>query len=537
MGRIRASLQRIDAVWWLIALFVLMSGAYEVGRVLHLPPQPHHVWRQADCISLAWNYYDTTWNLFQPTIHNLFSDDHTSGRTAGEFPILYYLVGMIWRVTGPDLFIYRLIEFLLHFAGTIALFASVRRILANGFWAVCIALLFYTSPAIVYFSVGFLTDVPAFDLALIGWWFTVRYATERKRRLWAYAVFFFTLGMLLKVTAGMSLVALAGVLLWHILFSKKAKAQWSIFNGDRHEWTALVAGFLVVYAWYAYAAYYNGLHGGKYTFNGLWPIWTMSPDERSTTWEFGRDILVFQVFDTSVWLLLGVAFTALAVNIKQINTQVILLNLLLIVGTVLYALFWFNAVNNHDYYFINPTITLVVLLVSFLGMLSRTYPDLLEARWSRWAMVALLVFNVAYTAQNMQMRYDTSGTMTADELLPIYHDAELAHWNNLSYWELEPYTKIQPGLRELGIHPGDLVVVADDRTINVSLIFIGNRGWTNYTDLLDQPGFLGGLVERGADYFLCKDPSWTWNPLTGPYLQDLVGVVDGVSVYRLHSLG
>ncbi|MEO7080649.1 MAG: glycosyltransferase family 39 protein, partial [Flavobacteriales bacterium] len=447
MNKVRNFLQRIDALWWFVALFILISGAYEAGRVLHLLPQPHHLWRQADCISLAWNYYDTTWNLFQPTIHHLFSDHHSSGRTAGEFPILYYVVGMIWRVTGPNLFIYRLLEFLLHFAGSLALFASVRRILANGFWAVCIALLFYTSPAIVYFGIGFLTDVPAFDMALIGWWFTVRYATEGKRKWWAYAVFFFILGMLLKVTAGMSLVALAGVLLWATLFKKKSKDTWSLFKGNRYEWAALAIGLLAVYAWYAYAAYYNDLHRGKYTFNDLWPIWSMSAAERSATWDFGRNILVFQIFDTSVWLFCGSALTALLANVRRLNAQVILLNLLLLIGTVLFTLFWFNAVNNHDYYFINPIITLIVLLVSFLWMLRKHYPELLEARWSRWAMVALLAFNVAYAAQNMQMRYDTSGTMTADDLWPIYHDAELAHWNGLSYWEVEPYVKIQPELR------------------------------------------------------------------------------------------
>lgn len=272
MTRVRALLRQVDAAWWFVALFIVMSCAYEAGRILHLPPQPHHLWRQADCISLAWNYYDTTWNFFQPTVHNLFSDGYTSGKTAGEFPVLYYLVGMIWRITGPDLFIYRLIGFSLHFIGTLALFTSVRRILADGFWAMCVALLFYASPVIVYFGIGFLTDVPAFDLALIGWWFVVRYATEGRSGQWGWAVFFFSLGMLLKMTAGLSLVALAGILFFHTVHRKRGATTWSLFKGSRREWATLVVGLLSVYGWYAYAAYYNGLHGGKYTFNDLWPI-------------------------------------------------------------------------------------------------------------------------------------------------------------------------------------------------------------------------------------------------------------------------
>ncbi len=537
MGKVRTLLQRIDAVWWFIALFIGMSCAYEAGRVLHLLPQPHHVWRQADCISLAWNYYDTTWNFFQPTIHNLFSDDYTTGRTAGEFPILYYLVGLIWRITGPNLFIYRLIEFSLQFVGTLALFASVRRILGSGFWAVLIALLFYASPAIVYFGIGFLPDVPAFDFALIGWWFTVRYATEgRSRRHWGWAVFFFSLGMLLKVSAGMSLVALAGILFLHSVLGKRAANHWSLFKGSLREWATLLIGLLAVYGWYAYAAWYNGQHGGHYTFNDLWPIWGMDPGARQEAWDVGRHILVFQVFDTSVWVLVGIAFAALAINVRNLPRQVILLNAFLLLGTVLYILFWFQALNNHDYYFINPMITLAVLLVSFLWLLKRHYPEVLHACWSRWTMAALLAFNVAYTAQNMRMRYDTSGTMSAENLWPIYHEAELAHWNALSYWSLEPVVHIQPALRALGIQPDDLVIFADDPTINASFLFMGNRGWNNYGNHLNDPGWMDMLIAHGAKYFLCVDPKWTWDPRTGPYLHDLVDVVDGVSIYRLHPM-
>ncbi|MBK9761554.1 MAG: glycosyltransferase family 39 protein [Flavobacteriales bacterium] len=376
--------------------FVLLSCAYEAGRVLQIRPQSHHLWRQTDCLALAWNYYDTTWNFFEPAIHNQFADDNTSGRSAGEFPILYYLVGMLWRITGPSEFVYRLIELLLHFAGTLALFVSVRRILRNAFWAFCTALLFYASPVLVYYGIGFLTDVPAFDLALIGWWYVVLYAEGRKRKHWAWAVFFLSLAMLLKVTAGMSLVALASILFWSTLLRRRLDSRWSLFQTSRYEWVVLVTGFVAVYAWYAYAAIYNGMHGAKYTFNDLWPIWDMTEETRMWAWNVGCDIIVFQVFDTSVWMLMGVALAALAINIRQIHWQLILLNISLLVGTVLYTLFWFHALDNHDYYFINPMIALMALLVSFLWWLQQYHPDIFNARWSRVAIFLLLLYNVAF---------------------------------------------------------------------------------------------------------------------------------------------
>ena len=157
-------------------------------------------------------------------------------------------------------------------------------------------------------------------------------------------------------------------------------------------------------------------------------------------------------------------------NIRYVHWQVVLLNATLILGSVLYTLFWFNALDNHDYYFINPMITLVVLLVSFLWMLRQRYTDVLQARWSRWAMFVLLAFNLAYTAQNMAMRYDTSGTMTARKLWPLYHEAELRYWNELGYWGMDDLVTIEPKLRELGVRKEDKVIFLDDGAINSSLV-------------------------------------------------------------------
>lgn len=533
MERLIARLRAVDPVWWFALAFLGMCCAYESGRVLHLRPQPHHLWRQTDCIALAWNYYDTTTNLFEPAIHNQFADDFTNGKTAGEFPILYWLVGMLWRITGPSEFGYRLIELLLHFAGTLALFASLRRIVDDAFWAGCAALLFYASPVLVYFGISFLTDVPAFDLALIGWWHMTRYAQDRGLKWWIRAVFFFALGMSIKVTAGMSLVALTAVLAFSTLLRARPKGRWSPFEGNWKEWTILAVGYLLVYGWYAYAAAYNNKHGAKYTFNDLWPIWSLTAQEREWAWRTGCDIVVFQVFDTSVWILMGVAFIALATNVRRLPWQVGLLVVTLLLGSVLYTLLWFAALNNHDYYFINPMITLVVLLAGFLWLLARHYPDLLLARWSRWAMLALLVFNVAYTAQNMAMRYDTSGQMSARKLWPLYHEQELSYWNSLGFWGMDDLETIEPRLRAMGVRAEDKVIFLDDGAINSSLVLMGNRGWTSFGHDIMAPGRIDALIAKGARYLLFTRAEWLDDQRLAAYINRPVGQVGSVYIFDL----
>lgn len=525
--------RRLDAKWWFILAFFLMCCAYEVGRVLHLRPQPHHLWRQSDCIALAWNYYDTTWNLFEPALRIQFADGYTSGKSAGEFPVLYWIVGMLWRITGPSEFTYRLIGLLLHFAGVFALFSTLRRIIGDAFWAGCTALLFYASPVLVYFGVGFLTDVPAFDLGLIGWWYVVRYVQERKRAQWGWAVFFFTLAMSMKVTAGMSLLALAGVLFWTTLLGGRLKGRWSAFEGSRFEWVLLMAGLVAVYAWYAYAAAYNDRHGAKYTFNDLWPIWDMTPLAREWAWTVGSDIIVFQVFDTSVWLLMGVALVSLVADLRRVPWQVSLLLATLLLGSVLYLLCWFNALDNHDYYFINPMVTLAVLLAAFLWSLARHYPELLNARWSRWSMAALLLFNTAYTAQNMAMRYDTSGTMSARKLLPIYHEAELRYWNDLGFWGMDDLVSIGPRLREMGVREEDKVIFLDDGALNSSLVLMGNRGWTAYGIGDSVPERIERYIAAGARYLMFSRQEWLDDPRMARYLERPIGQVGSVRIFSL----
>ncbi len=525
--------RRVDAKWWFILGFVLMCCAYEAGRVLNIRPQPHHLWRQTDCISLAWNYYDTTANLFKPAIHNLFADGRTSGRSAGEFPLLYWVVGMIWRITGPSEFIYRLIVLLVHFAGSLALFGAVRRITNSGFWAVMVALLFFCSPVIVYFSISFLTDVPALDMALIGWWYLVRYVQERRGSLWKWSVAFFSLAMLLKVTAGMSFVAIAGILVLETLFSRGKTKEADLFHDRRFAWTWLTIGFAAVYAWYAYAAWYNGVHGAKYTFNDLWPIWIMTPEAAEWAWRTGCDIIVFQVLDTSAWLLLGAAFGALLLNARQLPWRAWVLVLSLIIGTVLYTIFWFNALQDHDYYFINPMITLIGLLVAFLWWLGRWHSDILHSRWARGGMLVLLVFNVAYAAQNMQMRYDTSGHMTARTLWPIYHEAELTYWNNLDFWGMGDLPTIEPRLRELGVRKEDRVIFLDDQAINSALVLMGNRGWTAFGVDLLAPGQIDELIKNGAHYLMFTEGKWLNDPRLASHLTSPVAQVGGVRIFDL----
>ena len=87
---------------WVLTLgFLLMFSIYEGGRVLHTRPAPCHLWRQTDCLSLTENYRSGR-PFLEPEIHARIADGGTTGNSAGEFPLVYWAIGQVWKVTGPS---------------------------------------------------------------------------------------------------------------------------------------------------------------------------------------------------------------------------------------------------------------------------------------------------------------------------------------------------------------------------------------------------------------------------------------------------
>jgi hypothetical protein len=520
----------------LVALFVLFISAYEYGRLLNARPQPMHLWRQGDCLALTLNYARDNGTFLEPEILARIADGRTTGKSAGELPLIYWAMGRLWSVIGPSEFAYRLFGLLLHAAGTFALFGAVRRITASDFWSVATALLFFTSPVVVYYGISFLPDVPAYDLALIGWYAMSCFAERRDHRLWYLAAACFGLATLLKVTAGMSLVALVALLLVATVRPRWLGAERRLLPDALPGWGAVGVVLAVVLAWYLHAEVYNELHGGRYTFNNLWPIWTMTPERIAEAWHFAADILVFQVFDTSVWLLMGLALAVLLAHARQVPRAAWSLIALLLIGSVAYVLLWFNALLFHDYYFINPQVTLLAVWVLFIWWLTRHRPAIARAGATRTALVLLVTYNLGYAANNSHMRHHEGPPLMPASLLPVYHERELGFWNLTGYGHLADLTTITPYLRSIGVRETDPVIFPDDESINASLYLMGQPGWTGFVGGLDSAGTYDLLIRNGATHLLFADPAWERRAFLRPYLRRSVGRYGAVRIFDLRGL-
>ena len=222
-------MKKTNLLFWGIVTILFFSYSYQ--EIIFYPIHSIHSWRQADCVSLAKNFINES-NLLEPSIHNYISDGGKSGKTAGEFTLLYFIIGKIWNLTGVHLWIYRAVNLGLLLFSLFHLYKGLIHYWKSKFWSLFTSLIILTSPIIVYYGNSFLTNTTGIACAILGWSFFMRYKQLDKSKWLVGSLLLFTLAGLFKITAAVSIVALFGVFIFEILFQKKL--SFKIF--DKRKW-------------------------------------------------------------------------------------------------------------------------------------------------------------------------------------------------------------------------------------------------------------------------------------------------------------
>lgn len=495
--------------------FGLLAGCaliYNLFAIIGDPPHVIHLWRSTDCLSLTLNYYYNGLDFFSPEIHNYISDNGTSGKTAGEFTGWYFAMAALWQVFGVSEGLYRSMVAILFITSLLVVQRSVSKLI--GHWgALFVVLWLFAQPALVYYGFGFLSNVPAFSFAVMGASFYIFFLTRSSapnkdyRLLWL-AVVFFAIGGLLKVTALLlffTLVALI-VLEWMGLPMLRGK---KVFHAPFKQLAILSLVLLPNIAWYYWAASYNTEHGGKYTFNGVWPYWEADAAVKSATWEGFSDLISRQIMAPVNWLLMlaGVFIAVILALFKRISPILGWAPLILFTGSLLYCILWFQAWKDHDYYFINlyalPALVLVVLMASLKE---------LKLRWLvRFGISGvssmLLIYSVLYTKDHLALRYRPNYDHRYAFTTELEEGSlKYLHWDHMrnEYGLLG----ISDVMEDAGIGKSDLVVSVPDASFCITLYLMDRKGFTNmgdrnrtHEDILESIG-LGAkyLVVNEAEY-------------------------------------
>ncbi len=497
-------------------IFCVALGAFfllfHLNQYIFLRPQSIHIWRQTDCLSITQRYFQDKTSFCEPEIYNHLADGGHTGKSAGEFPGWYYLMAQFWKLFGKHEWLYRAMVFVVFSGACLALFKMAIRTTQNIALSIFFSLLLFTSPTIAYYSISFLTNIPALSFVIIGWLFVYRFYESKKNIHIGIAMSFFTIGMLLKVTVGISFVALLGWCVLELFLKTKEK----LFNGKFIYFVYFLISAVIVFGWYWYAEHYNSIHQGKYTFNGIWPIWDVSSEKMDTILNHVNKIWMKEYYHQSLLYLTGLVWVFLLMQPRKIPAFLYYLLIVMPLGGAIYLLLWFQALESHDYYLIDLFILIILVWAVFLFRYR-------EQRWMKSRFTSLLfAVYLVFLGFNCRKRIDER------------YNGWMNDWYKT---KLEAVGELEPYLERWGVTKDDLVISTPDNTINGTLYLMNRKGFNNYGNDLSQPATFSRLISLGARYLVVNDTTIVHDEPIKHYTAYPVGTYRNVSVFDLRPFG
>lgn len=515
----------------LFILIIIVVASFYYDSVLDKGPLNLHVWRQTDCLSLTRNYSEGA-GFFQPEMNIQLADNYTSGRSAGEFPILYFIVGMIWKYFGESYFLYRLFYLLILIAGQFAFYKSLRFLLKDAYWATVISLLLFTSPVYVVYGISFLTDAPAFSFILIALYFLFQYYRKANRILFILSMIFFALAGLLKVP---SLIAFVFMFLLLVLesFSMKSLKDRKIFKCSRFEWAGFITVILVVFAWYYYAYYYNNLHNFKYTFNNIAPLWDVRQVAIDKVLSEIRNFTSYVFFSRPMLFVLFVAGITNLFLWKRIAVFAYLASSVIILGGFIYFLLWASLMGIHDYYYAALLIIFPGILLPFIWFIKTNYKRAFNGYILKSIIGIFLLYNFLYCLSVVKLK-----TLSTKRNYPLVMNKEFVEFMHYANWDvssnLQRFEEMKPYMRKLGVKKEDRIISLPDISFNTSLYLVNQKGWTNFQHY-DKKEDIDNLIRKGAGYLLISDSALLKKEYLAPFMKEKMGNYKGLEIFKLSN--
>ncbi len=511
-----------------ICIAVLAIIYYD--SLLERGPLNTHLWRQTDCLSITKNYADGA-PFFEPEMHVLYADNETSGKSAGEFPILYYAVGSIWKVTGESFMVYRVFYLLILVTALLAFFKSLQMVFGSNFWSIALTLILFTSPVLAYYGISFLTDAPAFCFMLISLYCFTVYQIKGKRRWLYWFAAFMALAGLLKISMLISFVFLGFIYLLELFPTIKTLGSRKLFEDRKHGFIALLIVVLVILSWYGYAGYYNSIHKFEYTFNSTYSLWDVPAVEMKNLFQEIQFLTIPVFYSKPMLLLLGGAFIFNLFSFKKVPLFAYLASIVIPFGAFSYFVLWAPLMGVHDYYYVAYLVLVPGILLPLVWRLKTIHSKLYSHLVLKAAFVVFLVFNIIYCKEVIAyktLRQNGDSLFIANEdfkkVMRWTNWTVSEHWNSLYL--------MRSSLAEMGIKKEDKVIAYPDFSFNTSLYLMDRNGWTNMRDYRNQES-IDYLKSKGAKYIVIHDPSLLTEPFIAPYLDQQIGQYKNVSVFKI----
>lgn len=197
-----------------------------------------HSWRQITNADIARHFMQTL-----DVLHPQVSWGGRDGVVGMEFPLLQWLTGVVWRMTGESHVVARLVALVFSVAGVVCLYGLGARLLGRA-GGLAAAALMAVAPSTVYFGRSFLSDTPMLTFMIAAVWaWDVYFERASRGRLFVASVLT-ALAALVKLPAILVLAPIVGTAWRHRRFAALA---------DRGAWVGGLTAVAVVAAWYWHA--------------------------------------------------------------------------------------------------------------------------------------------------------------------------------------------------------------------------------------------------------------------------------------------
>lgn len=477
----------ISATSILIVLYVFLG----FHQAVQYRPISIHQSAQASRASVALNYAQDGMNFFKPKVHGC---KNTSGITGLEFPLINYGAAVCYKLFGFHDFWFR---FLMLITITLGIVFAIRTALLftkQAWIALSIAIVWFLSPVLVYYSPNYNPDTASLGLVMISWFFAFTYLNTHKTSALLLWTLFLALASLTKLVSLISLVVVCSLFVLHYMsfislkLSRKQIVTW------------VACGILVLVItllWYKYARYLTESSGNKQfslRLHSPKSLETLNKVWKSISWQW----IPYYYSYTMYWFLLVISIISVIIY-KHVSRLLFSITVLLYAGALAFFILMMPQFIDHDYYIITllPAVFFHILMfVSAVQKLSFRYI-------SNIVLIILLplgVYSVIHARKHQLSRYGG-----------LYYS-----WDS----DFSAYYDLEPKLRALGISPNDKFLSFNDWTPNNTLYLINQKGWT-ITDYRME--FMHPALQD-CKYALLNDTSVIYNPQYSRYFNNPIAV-------------
>jgi hypothetical protein len=522
--RIRSLVDRVNCFTernGILIMQVIILGIsliYDYPETLLKRPQSIHNWRQCDGASLALNYYQEGMHFFRPATHELTSDKATTGYTApSEIPVLYYVVAILYKVFGYHEYIFRATTLILFFLGLLYLYKLAWAVLRQFFYAAAVVVLLFSSPLIVYYANNFMPNTVGLSFTIIGWYYFYRYSQHHKTRTFLVAMLFFGFAGAMKITelSGPIIVLVMLLIDRFKIFDLKLGSAKHFFV----KLSALLLVFSLVGSWVLYAKWYNNLHETAHFSTFTFPLWKIGPEDIAFILHKMRVLWLTDYYlPFTLCSLLCIALFVMFFY-KRIDRILAIASAFMIIGLIIYSMLWFQALGDHDYFYIGFYILPVFIFINFFLVIASFNLKAFYKWLIQVTVLVFLIFNVAHARYRQGARYNS--------------------WMN-DYPEMQDMYNMSSCLNQLKIGRSDTIVFYPSIYIrplylmNLKGWIIGEPGEITHDQVFKDSSSMENCIRKGAGYFITNNlKSVVTNKALIPYTRDLYGRNGSIFIFRI----